>query len=149
MLQKILCVGLLVCCVIGCTIESPENDAEESVLPTPTVPTPVAPVEAERLPEFHGEFISGKLNHQGSEMQTLRINAKRITYYHTLNLLIKDFVSIIVVLDEPALAYSDKEGRQIVDEDILLVELDRLIEPGTWNGRLVKNVTQNISFERD
>ena len=147
MLQKILCAGLLACCVIGCTIESPENDAEESVVPIPTVPTPVAPVEAERLPEFHGEFISGEFNRRGSEVQNLSINAKSITYYHTLNLLIKDFVSIIVVLDEPALAYSDKEGRQIWDEDILLVELDRLIEPGTWNGRLVKNVTQNISFK--
>ena len=147
MLQKILCAGLLACCVIGCTIESPENDAEESVVPIPTVPTPVAPVEAERLPEFHGEVISGELNRQGSEIQNLQINRKRITYYYTLNLLIKDFVSIIVVLDEPALAYSDEKRNQIVDEDILLVELDRLIEPGTWNGRLVKNVTQNISFK--
>lgn len=149
MLQKILCAGLLACCVIGCTIESPENDTEESVVPTPTVPTPVAPVEAESLPEFHGEFISDEFNHQGSEIQTLHINAKTITYCHTLNLLLNDFVSIIVVLDEPALAYSNKEGRQIADEDILLVELDRLLEPGIRNGRLVKNLTQNILFEQD
>ena len=149
MLQKILCAGLLACCVIGCTIESPENDAEEPGVPTPTVPTPVAPVETERLPEFHGEFISGELNRQGSKIQTLRVNAKIITYYHTLNLLLNDFVSIIVVLDEPALAYSDQTGKQIINKDILLVELDRLIEPGTWNGRLVKNLTQNISFKQD
>ena len=149
MLQKILCAGLLACCVIGCTIESPENDAEESVVPIPTVPTPVAPVETERLPEFHGEFISGEFKSYGSEKQDLHINRQRITYYHTLNLLIKDFVSIIVVLDEPALAHSDKKKNQILNEDILLVELDRLIEPGIWNGRLVKNVTQNISFKQD
>ena len=149
MLQKILCAGLLACCVIGCTIESPENDAEESVVPTPTVPTPVAPVETEHLPEFHGEFISGEFNNTGSKVQRLHINGKRITYYHTLNLLIQDFVSIIVVLDEPVLAFSDQTGNQILNKDILLVELDRLIEPGTWNGRLMKNLTRNISFKQD
>ena len=150
MLQRILCVYLLVCCGIGCTIEAPENDDEESVVPMPAVPTlPVEPVASECPPEFHGEFISGKLNKQGSDHEIIRVNAKRLIYYYTLNLLLKDSVAITVVLDEAALAFSGKVGHQILDGDFLLVRLDRLLEPGTWEGSLVKNLTQNLSFQED
>ena len=148
MLQRILCVCLLVCYGIGCTIEAPENDDEESVVPMPAVPTlPVEPIAAECPPEFHGELISGKLNALGSDRETIHVNAKRLHYYYTLNLLLKDSVTITVVLDEAALAFSDKGGQQILDEDFLLVKLDRLLKPGIWQGTLVKNLTRNISFE--
>lgn len=150
MLQRILCVCLLVCYGIGCTIEAPENDDEESVVPMPAVPTlPVEPIAAECPPEFHGELISGKLNALGSDRETIHVNAKRLHYYYTLNLLLKDSVTIIVVLEEAALAFSDKGGHQILDEDFLLVRLDRLLEPGTWKGSLVKNLTRNLSFQED
>ena len=150
MFQRILCVCLLVCCGIGCKIEAPENDDEESVVPMPAVPTlPVEPIVSECPPEFHGEFISGKLNALGADRETIHVNAKRLSYYYTLNLLLKDSVTITVVLDEAALAFSDKVGHQILNGDFLLVRLDRLLEPGTWKGSLVKNLTQNLSFQED
>jgi len=66
MLQKILCAGLLVCCVIGCTIEPRENDAEESVVPTPTVPLvpqsdPVVPIVDEPKPDRVFDIFGPKL----------------------------------------------------------------------------------------
>ena len=150
MLQRILCICLLVCCGIGCTIEAPENDEEESGVPMPAVPTlPGEPIASECPPEFHGELISGKLNSQGSDRETIHVNAKRLSYYYTLNLLLKDSVTITVVLDEAALAFSDKVGHQVLDGDFLLVRLDRLLEPGTWRGSLVKNLTQNLSFQEN
>ena len=66
MLQKILCAGLLACCVIGCTIEPRENDAEESVVPTPTVPLvpqsdPVVPIVDEPEPDSVFDIFGPKL----------------------------------------------------------------------------------------
>lgn len=77
------------------------------------------------------------------------INWKVIVFYYTLNLRLNDSVYINVVLEEAALANSDKIGVQIADEDFSLVESDRLLEPGTWQGKLVKNLTRNTSFEDD
>lgn len=158
MFQKILFVALLVCCSIGCTIEAPENDDEESIALTPAVPTPpVVPVEAECPPEFHGEFISGELNRSGSEFDRKVINQNTRIYYYTLNLRLNDSTSINVVLKEAVLGlFIQRDGikaakteTQIEDEDLLLVRLDHLVEPGTWKGVLIKNLTRNISFEEE
>ena len=158
MLQKILVVGLLACCIIGCTIEGPENNDEESSVLTPAVSTPpVMPIDAECPPEFHGEFISGKLNHSGSEFDRKVINQNARTYYYTLNLILNDSTSINVVLKEAVLGlFIQRDGIEVVktetqidDEDLLLVRLDHLVEPGTWKGVLIKNLTRNISFQEE
>jgi hypothetical protein len=104
-------------------------------------------IKAECLPAFHGELISGELNTEGSDHKRISVNQKAIIYYYTLNLLIDDSIYINVVLEEAALAKSNEVGVQITDEDFLLVKLDRLLEPGIWQGTLVKNLTRNISFE--
>ena len=157
MLEKILCTCLLVCCVTGCMIEPPDDGDEEiqgvdilglqDQTAQQTSQENAGSIEAECLPNFHGELISGTLNKEGSDYKRILVNKKAIIYYYTLNLLIDDSIYINVVLEEAALARSDEVGSQIIDEDFLLVKLDRLLEPGIWQGTLVKNLTQNISFE--
>lgn len=158
MLEKILCTCLLVCCVTGCMIEPPDDGDDEEIqgvdilglqdqAAQQTFQENAGSIEAECLPDFHGDLISGTLNREGSDHKRISVNQKAIIYYYTLNLLIDDSIYINVVLEEAALARSDEVGVQITDEDFLLVKLDRLLEPGIWQGTLVKNLTRNISFE--
>ena len=85
------------------------------------------------------------------------INLNTRIYYYTLNLRLNDATSINVVLKEAVLGlFIQRDGikaakteTHIEDEDLLLVRLDHLVEPGTWKGVLIKNLTRNISFEEE
>lgn len=158
MLEKFLSMCLLVCCVAGCMIEPPDNGDNEEIQSVDilgmqdqtaqqTSQENAGSIEAECLPDFHGELITGEFNSTRSDRRRIAVNQKAIIYYYTLNLLIDDSIYINIVLEEAALAYSAEVGLQIDDEDFLLVKLDRLLEPGIWQGTLVKNLTRNISFE--
>ena len=146
---------------MGCTTDNTDTGDSRTVFPTPpsvTEPqtadalseqTPLTNVvenAVECLPEFQAEFVSGTLNDEGSKRKRINFNDKFVIYYDTLNLVLKDSISIKVILEEAALARSKEGKQQILTGDFLLVKLDHLLEPGTWKGILVKNLTQNISF---
>lgn len=156
--KSLYALCLMVFYVIGCSTDTtndsifpvpPTVDAEDNnpnnnsleKLPEPTI-EPVI----ERLPDFHGEYVSGKLDHFKSDFRLKRINGKSFGYYHTLALGIDDAILIRIVLSEAAPGITPDLGQVITDEDLLLVKLDRLKEPGIWNGVLVKNLTTNFSF---
>lgn len=161
MLYNALCLCLLMCCVIACT----SQNRDDSIFPVPptgteednnlahgdnnennnsseNLPEPVI----ECLPDFHGEYISGKLDRSKSDYRRKSINQKTFAYYYTLALEINDSILIQIVLAEAAPSITPELGHVITDEDILLVRLDRLKEPGIWEGVLVKNLTTNFSF---
>ncbi len=151
MLQKLLCVCLLTSCVIGCTIEAPDDGNEESLVPTPPVLAENQMVDVvenanECLSDFHGEHISGELISKNSERKTIRVNKEMLIYYYTLNLMLSESTFINIVLEEAVLAHSEEVGWQILNGDFLLVKLDNILEPGTWKEGLVKNLTRNITF---
>ncbi len=161
MLYNSLCVCLLVLCVIGCSMDSTDD---ESIFPVPPtideaddnpnnnaladLPDPVSEPVSEHLPvpDFHGEHISGKLDKSKSDYRHKSINGKGFGYYYTLALEIEDSLLIRIILSEPAPGITPDLGKVITDEDILLVKLDQLREPGIWDGVLVKNLTTNYSF---
>ena len=155
---------LVVFCMIGCSTDS-TNDSIFPVPPTVDAPTTdeaddtpnnnasanlpdpiIEPVE-EHLPDFHGEYISGKLDKSKSDFRFKRINGKGFGYYYTLALELDDSLLIRIILSEPAPGITPDLGQVIDDEDILLVKLDKLRKPGIWDGVLVKNVTTNFSFD--
>lgn len=163
MLYNFLCICLLMCCVIACT----SQNTDDSIFP---VPQPVAEEDSnlaqgdnnennnssenlpepvvECLPDFHGEYISGELDNSKSDYRRKRINTKIFGYYYTLALKINDASLIQIVLAEAAPGITPDLGQVITDEDILLVRLERLREPGIWDGVLVKNLTTNFSFDK-
>ena len=153
--MKILFLFLFCLCVIGCGGYGGDEEEIQGVFPTNAVE--IEQTEQENVvecpPEFHGEFITGKLNRSDSEMEVKQINRNVKHYFYTLNLILDDTTSINVVLEEAVLGYEiqrefgkRKMDTWIEDKDLLLVKLDHIIEPGTWKGVLIKNLTQNISF---
>ena len=161
MLYNTLCVCLLMCCVIACT----SQNRDDSIFPVPptvaeednnlvqgdnnennnaseNLPEPVI----ECLPGFQGEYVSGKLDKSKSDYRRKSINGKTFEYYYTLALGINDAILIQIVLSEAAPSITPDLGHVITNEDILLVRLERLREPGIWDGVLVKNLTTNFSF---
>ena len=163
MVYKLLCVYLLIGCVIACSTDS-TNDSIFPVPPTvdeennnqnnnntslETLTEPIVEPAIECLPDFHGEFVSGKLDKSKSDFRLKRINAKSFGYYYTLALGIDDTILIQIVLSEIAPGITPDLGQIIKDEDLLLVKLERLREPGIWEGVLVKNLTTNFSFGKE
>lgn len=161
MLYNALCMCLLMCCVVACT----SQNRDDSIFPVPpavaeednnlaqednnennnsseNLPDPVVGC----LPDFHGEYISGKLDKSKSDYKRKRINTKTFEYYYILALEIDESILIQIVLVEAAPGITPDLGQVITDEDILLVRLDQLREPGIWDGVLVKNLTTNFSF---
>ncbi len=156
--KSLYIVCLLVFYILGCSTDS-TNDSIFPVPPTvdgegnnennnslENLPEPIIEPIIERLPDFHGEYVSGKLDKSKSDFRLKRINGKSFGYYHTLALGIDDSILIRIVLSEAAPGITPDLGQVITDEDILLVKLDRLREPGIWEGVLVKNLTTNFSF---
>ena len=156
--KSLYVVCLLVFYIIGCSTDS-TNDSIFPVPPTideaddnqnnnslANLPDPVSEPVSEHLPDFHGEHISGKLDKSKSDYRHKRINGKSFGYYYTLTLGIDDSLLIRIILSEPAPGITPDLGKVITDEDILLVKLDQLREPGIWDGVLVKNLTTNFSF---
>ncbi len=167
MSYKSLCVYLWICCVIGCTTQSTSDEGVDSIFPIPPTITqddsnPEASATqiqnlpenqenpdalAECLPDFHGEYISGELDRYNSDYRQKYINKKLIEYYYTLALRIDEVTRIQILLREAAPSRTPDMGVVISPEDILLVKLIRLSEPGIWEGVLVKNLTTNFSFD--
>ena len=167
MLYKSLCIYLWICCVIGCTTQSTSDEEVDSIFPTPPTITQddstpglsATQIQnlpenqenqdelAECLPDFHGEYISGELDKSNSDYRRKHINQKLFAYYYTLALRIDDATRIQILLPEAAPAQTPDLGVVISPEDILLVKLIRLSEPGIWEGVLVKNLTTNFSFD--
>ena len=156
--KSLYVVSLLVFYIIGCSTDS-TNDSIFPVPPTvdeednnqnnnslANLPEPIIEPAIECLPDFQGEYVSGKLDKSKSDFRLKRINGKSFGYYHTLALGINDSILIRIVLSEAAPGITPDLGQVITDEDILLVKLERLREPGIWEGVLVKNLTTNFSF---
>ena len=156
--KSLYIVCLLVFYIIGCSTDS-TNDSIFPVPPTvdeegnnqnnnslENLPEPIIEPVIERLPDFHGEYVTGKLDKSKSDFRLKRINGKSFGYYYTLALGIDDSILIRIVLSEAAPGITPDLGQVITDEDILLVKLERLREPGIWEGVLVKNLTTNFSF---
>ena len=160
--KSLYVVCLFVFYIIGCSTDS-TNDSIFPVPPTideaddnqnnnalANLPAPVSdPVSdpvSEHLPDFHGEHISGKLDRSKSDYRTKYINRETFAYYHTLALGIEDSLLIRIILSQPAPGITPDLGPVITDGDILLVKLDKLREPGIWDGVLMKNLTTNFSF---
>lgn len=161
MAYKTLCVMcLLVFHSIGCSTDS----TNESIFPVPPtvdtednnpntnasadLPDPISEPAIECLPDFQGEYISGKLDRSKSDSRRKNINQKVFEYYYTLALEIDESILIQIVLAEAAPGRTPDLGQVITDEDILLVKLEQLREPGIWEGVLVKNLTTNFSFTK-
>ena len=156
--MKLLCLFLLLSCVIACTSQS----ANDSIFPVPPTideetnnqdtnlsehpPEPIIEPMLECLPEFQGEFITGKLDRSKSDYSRKSINTKVFEYYYILALEIEDSIRIQIVLPEATPGITPDLGEVINHGDILLVELDGVREPGIWDGVLVKNLTTNFSF---
>ena len=151
-------VSLLVFYILGCSTDS-TNDSIFPVPPTideednnqnnnslASLPDPIIEPALECLSDFQGEYISGKLDRSKSDYRRKSINQKAFEYYYTLALEIDESILIRIVLSEAAPGITPDLGRVITNEDILLVKLDRLREPGIWEGVLVKNLTTNFSF---
>ena len=158
--KSLYVVCLLVFYILGCSTDS-RNDSIFPVPPTvdeednnennnslANLSDPIIEPVIERLPDFHGEYVSGKLDKSKSDFRLKRINGKSFGYYHTLALGIDDAILIRIVLSEAAPGITPDLGQVITDEDILLVKLERLREPGIWEGGLVKNLTTNFSFDK-
>ena len=160
--KSLYVVCLLVFYIIGCSTDStndtifpvpPTVDEEDNNqnnnslanLPDPIIEPTIEPV-IECLPDFQGEYISGKLDSSKSDYRQKHINQKAFGYYYTLVLGIDDSIFIQIILSEAAPGITPDLGRVITDEDILLVKLEQLREPGVWEGVLVKNLTTNFSF---
>ena len=161
MIMKYLYPFFLCVYLMGCTTDSTDTGDSRTIFPTPpaiaepqtadTLPeqTPLVNVvenAVECVPEFQGEHISGELNSSNSDRKTIAVNDKRLSYYYSLNLWLNDSTAINVVLEEAVLTRSKKGEVLIANGDFLLVKLDHILEPGTWKGVLVKNLTHNISF---
>ena len=149
---------LLVFHIIGCAMDN-TNDSIFPVPPTvdeedknqdnnslENLPDSIIEPVIECLPDFHGEYISGKLDKSKSDYRRKHINRKTFVYYYALALEIDESILIQIVLVEAAPGVTPDLGQVITNEDILLVRLDRLREPGIWDGVLVKNLTTNFSF---
>ena len=159
--MKLLHAYLLFVLLIGCASYSDDDEEVRNPFLSDSADTesqtdPVDDVNIlvenpdERLPDLHGEHITGQLNVGKSETKTITVNENRLKYFYTLNLELNDSTVINIVLEEAFLNSSGKIGkpanRQIHDGDLLLVKLDHVLEPGVWKGILVKNITQNGSF---
>ena len=156
--KSLYVVYLLVFYILGCSTDS-TNDSIFPVPPTideednnqnnnslANLPDPITEPAIECLPDFQGEYISGKLDRSKSDYRRKSINQKPFEYYYTLALAIDESILIQIVLSDAAPGITPDLGRVITDEDILLVKLERLKEPGIWEGVLVKNLTTNFSF---
>lgn len=156
--KSLYVVYLLVFYILGCSTDS-TNDSIFPVPPTideedngqnnnslANLPDPITEPAVECLPDFQGEYISGKLDRSKSDYRRKNINQKLFEYYYTLALAIDESILIQIVLSEAAPGITPDLGRVITDEDILLVKLEQLKEPGIWEGVLVKNLTTNFSF---
>ena len=161
-LYVVMC--LLVLCIVGCTTDSTDD---ESIFPVPPIVTQDDSTSGssatqiqnlpenqenqdklvECLPDFHGEYISGELDHTNSDYRRKRINTKLFAYYHTLVLRIDEATRIQILLAEAVPARRPDLNVVISPENILLVKLIRLREPGIWEGVLVKNLTTNFSYD--
>ena len=158
--MKILYLFLCCVCILGCASYG-DDDEIQGVFPTDpvveqTTDTTTEQPEQQTLecpPEFQGELVIGKLNNIGSKTYSITVNRDRIYYYERLNLLLDNESHINVVLEEPVRGelnpFNNRNRIWIHDEDLLLVKLDHLVEPGTWKGVLIKNLTRNITFEED
>ena len=156
--KSLYVVCLLVFYIIGCSTDSTndtifplpptvdEEDNNENNNSLANLPDPIIEPVIECLPDFHGEYVSGKLDSSKSDYRLKHINQKAFGYYYTLVLGIDDSIFIQIILSEAAPSITPDLGRVITDEDILLVKLERLREPGIWEGVLVKNLTTNFSF---
>ena len=156
--KSLYVVSLLVFYILGCSTDS-TNDSIFPVPPTvdeedntqnnnslADLSDPIIEPAIECLPDFHGEYVSGKLDKSKSDYRVKHINQKAFGYYYTLVLEIDDSILIRIVLSETAPGRTPDLGLVITDEDILLVKLERLKKPGIWEGVLVKNLTTNFSF---
>lgn len=156
--KSLYVVSLLVFYIIGCSTDS-TNDSIFPVPPTvdeednnqnnnslANLPDPIIEPAIECLPDFQGEYVSGKLDKSKSDYRRKSINLKIFEYYYTLALEIDESILIQIVLVEAAPGRTPDLGHVITNEDILLVKLERLREPGIWEGVLVKNLTTNFSF---
>ena len=156
--KSLYIVCLLVFYILGCSTDS-RNDSIFPVPPTvdeednnrnnnslANLSDPIIEPAIECLPDFQGEYVSGKLDKSKSDYRRKSINLKTFEYYYTLALEIDESILIQIVLSEAAPGITPDLGAVITNEDILLVKLDRLREPGIWEGVLVKNLTTNFSF---
>ena len=163
---KLHYIFLLLVCIIGCTSYGDDEDEIRGIFPSDSVTeadtesqtaSQTALVDDVNItdecpPDLHGEHITGTFNSEKSELKHILVNDKRLRYCYTLNLELNASTVINIDLEEAILASSWKLGDstlrdlQLADEDLLLVKLDRILEPGVWKGLLVKNLTRNISF---
>ncbi len=156
--KSLYIVCLFVFYIPGCSTDS-TNDSIFPVPPTvgeegnnesnnssENLPEPIIEPVIECLPDFQGEYVSGQLDKSKSDYRRKSINLKTFEYYYTLALEIDESILIQIVLSEAAPGRTPDLGQVITDEDILLVKLERLREPGIWKGVLVKNLTTNFSF---
>ena len=158
--MKILSLFLSCVCILGCASYG-EDDEIQGMFPTDPVVEQTTDTTTEQPqqqtvecpPEFQGELVIGKLDDSGSKWYSISINADIIYYYEVLNLILDNGSHINIVLESPAryaIYLRNKRNKNfIVDEDLLLVRLNHLVEPGTWKGVLIKNLTRNITFEED
>ena len=156
--MKILSLFLSCVCILGCASYG-EDDEIQGMFPTDPVVEQTTDTTTEQQqavdcpPEFQGELVIGKLDGGGSKTYAIVVNRDRIYYYESLNLLLDNGSHINVVLEEPVRGelnpFNNRNRIWIHDEDLLLVRLEHIVEPGTWKGILIKNLTRNITFKED
>lgn len=156
--MKILHLFLCCVCIIGCASYGDDDegirgtfgdatDVEHQTAATDSVDATVENPDA-CLPDLHGEHITGELRTRLSETRNIRINRDYLTYFYTLGLMLNDSTIINIVPEKAILSSRNNPGVEprLKNGDLLLVKLDRVLEPGVWKGALVKNLTRNISF---